>query len=69
MVKPNLKYISNNFYDLLPTIADLAGSKKNLPKLLDGGSFRELFNDPEAVVQRPFEGLVFHLPHYIFYGL
>ncbi len=56
-------------YDLLPTIADLAGSTKNLPKLLDGGSFRELFNDPEAVVQRPFEGLVFHFPHYNTVGM
>ena len=51
-------------YDLLPTVADLAGSRKNLPKSLDGGSFRVLFNDPDAVVERPFEGLVFHFPHY-----
>ena len=51
-------------YDFLPTLADLAGSTKNLPKSLDGGSFRALFNDPDAEVERPFKGLVFHFPHY-----
>lgn len=51
-------------YDLLPTVADLAGSTKTLPKSLDGGSFRVLFNDPDAIVERPFEGLIFHYPHY-----
>ena len=51
-------------YDLLPTLADLAGSTQNLPKQLDGGSFRPLLSDPNAAVQRPFDGLVFHFPHY-----
>ena len=51
-------------YDLLPTFADLAGSTQHLPKQLDGGSFRSLLSDPNASVQRPFDGLVFHFPHY-----
>ena len=51
-------------YDLLPTLADLAGSTKNLPDALDGGSFKPLLTDPEQKVKRAFDGLIFHFPHY-----
>ena len=51
-------------YDILPTIADLAGSQKGLPKNLDGVSFKPLFEDHKADLNRPFDGLVFHFPHY-----
>jgi arylsulfatase A-like enzyme len=51
-------------YDILPTIADLAGSQKGLPKDLDGVSFKPLFDDKDADLERPFDGLVFHYPHY-----
>jgi arylsulfatase A-like enzyme len=51
-------------YDILPTIADLAGSQKGLPKHLDGVSFKPLFDDKDADLERPFDGLVFHYPHY-----
>ena len=51
-------------YDILPTIADLAGSQKGLPKNLDGVSFKPLFDDNDADLERPFDGLVFHYPHY-----
>jgi arylsulfatase A-like enzyme len=51
-------------YDILPTIADLAGSQKGLPKNLDGVSFTPLFEDHKADLDRPFDGLVFHFPHY-----
>ena len=51
-------------YDILPTIADLAGSQKGLPKNLDGVSFKPLFEDHKADLDRPFDGLVFHFPHY-----
>ena len=55
--------------DLLPTIADLADAAESLPDNLDGGSFRPLFDDPEAEVQRPVEGIVFHFPHYNIVGM
>lgn len=51
-------------YDILPTLAVLAGSTAPLPEGLDGGSFAGLLSDPTAVVSRPFDGLVFHYPHY-----
>ena len=51
-------------YDILPTIADLAGSLKGLPEDLDGVSFKPLFDDNKADLDRPFDGLVFHYPHY-----
>ena len=51
-------------YDLLPTVADLAGSTKGLPDDLDGGSFKPLLSNHEAQVKRSFDALVFHFPHY-----
>lgn len=56
-------------YDLLPTLADLAGSSEGLPAKIDGGSLRPLLSNPEAAVQRSFDGLVFHFPHYNGAGL
>ena len=51
-------------YDLLPTMADLAGSLEGLPDDLDGGSLRPLLNNHLAKVSRPDESLFFHYPHY-----
>lgn len=51
-------------YDLLPTIVDLAGGADALPPDLDGGSFRAVLSDPRAPVERAFDGLIFHYPHY-----
>jgi arylsulfatase A-like enzyme len=48
-------------WDILPTIADLAGYKNPLPKDTDGGSFRPLLlNGGDGSVSRPSESLVFH---------
>jgi len=48
-------------WDILPTIADLAGYQETLPKDIDGGSLRPLLeNGGVGAVKRPFEGLVFH---------
>ncbi len=48
-------------WDILPTIADLAGYKQRLPDNLDGGSFRLLLESGgRGTVNRPFDGLVFH---------
>lgn len=47
-------------WDLLPTLADLAGYAQPLPADLDGGSFRELLVRGQGVVKRPEEGLIFH---------
>tara|TARA_B110000003_G_scaffold74720_1_gene76260 strand:- start:6188 stop:7681 length:1494 start_codon:yes stop_codon:yes gene_type:complete len=51
-------------YDLLPTMADLAGSLEGLPEDLDGVSLRPLLDDGLAEVNRPEESLFFHYPHY-----
>lgn len=56
-------------YDLMPTIAALAGATHALPKDLDGRSFAPLLKNPAATIQRPAEGLVFHFPHYNVCGL
>ena len=48
-------------WDLLPTLADLAGYAAALPTDLDGGSLRPLLEDQgQGTVERPFAGLVFH---------
>ena len=51
-------------HDLLPTIADLVGSMDNLPEDIDGGSFKNLLFKKNDVVERSFDGLIFHFPHY-----
>jgi arylsulfatase A-like enzyme len=47
-------------WDLLPTLADLAGYSRPLPADLDGGSFRGLLATGAGVVPRPDDFLVFH---------
>ncbi|MBE0542114.1 MAG: sulfatase-like hydrolase/transferase [Verrucomicrobia bacterium] len=47
-------------WDILPTVASLAGYAAPLPADLDGGSFRSLLETDTGVVKRPVEGLVFH---------
>jgi len=48
-------------WDILPTIADLAGCQGDLPDDLDGGSFRSVLqNNGEGTVDRLNEFLVFH---------
>jgi len=47
-------------WDLLPTLADLAGYARPLPADIDGGSFRVLLARGEGAVARPQEPLVFH---------
>jgi arylsulfatase A len=61
-------------YDLLPTIVDLANKKNqsiDLPKGTDGVSIKEILfqtNKTERL-KRPFDGIVFHYPHYNICGL
>lgn len=47
-------------WDLLPTLADLAGYPHPLPPDLDGASFRGLLANGEGAVRRPDDFLVFH---------
>lgn len=48
-------------WDILPTVADLAGHNDALPGDIDGGSFRSLLESKgRGGVKRPFDGLVFH---------
>ena len=56
-------------YDLLPTIAELAGFTGLLPKNLDGRSFASVLDDSDTLITRPAEGLVFHFPHYNIVGI
>ena len=52
-------------WDLLPTIHDLCGSSKPLPKDVDGGSWRSLLTrGNRGEVQRPTPALIFHYPYY-----
>ena len=54
-----------NQWDLLPTIHEYTRSGKSLPKDLDGGSLRDLFErGNNGSVKRPVEGFVFHYPCY-----
>ena len=56
-------------YDLLPTLAELAGSLEALPADLDGVSLRPLLDDGQVEVKRSGEGLIFHYPHFNRVGL
>ena len=52
-------------WDLLPTIHHLSGSKTPLPKGVDGGSLKNVFEKGnEGKVERPIPGLVFNYPYY-----
>jgi arylsulfatase A len=51
-------------FDILPTLADLAGGKVNLPDYLDGGSLKNvLLNSGEGKINRSFDALLFHNPN------
>lgn len=51
-------------WDILPTIADIAGYKKPLSASIDGVSFRALLeNEGRGALRRPNPGLVFHRYH------
>jgi arylsulfatase A-like enzyme len=47
--------------DILPTLADLAGYKEELPEIIDGGSFKDVIHgDGKGVVDRKRPYLIFH---------
>ena len=50
-------------WDILPTIMDLA-NRKSWPQVVEGGSLKPLLLSKAQKVSRPFDGLVFHYPHY-----
>ena len=51
--------------DLVPTVADLAGLKGQIPANVEGGSLRDVLGAPETgAVSRPHDVLTFHFPHY-----
>lgn len=52
-------------YDFLPTFVDLAGGDvdKIVTPEVDGVSFAELLNNPDAGLQRPQGGIFFHRPN------
>ena len=50
-------------WDILPTIMDLA-HRKSWPQEVEGVSLKPLLLSDEKKVFRPFDGLVFHYPHY-----
>ena len=50
--------------DLLPTIADLAGSNNIKFNNIDGGSLKEIiYSDKETKVKRNVPGIFFHVPY------
>ncbi len=52
-------------WDFFPTISDLVGNRKPLPKGIDGGSLRPLFEKGnKGKIQRGTEALIFHFPWY-----
>ncbi len=52
------------FSDLLPTIVELAGGTTFNKTNLDGGSFKNLLNNPgKGIINRFSEGLIFHVPY------
>lgn len=48
-------------WDILPTLADMAGYEPALPQNIDGGSFKNVISDnhPEKIT-RPYPSLIFH---------
>lgn len=63
---PNIKansysHVPVTGLDILPTLADLAGYKENLPEVLDGGSFKNVVqNEGKGEVERNRPYLIFH---------
>jgi arylsulfatase A-like enzyme len=56
-------------HDILPTLAELAGSIKEIGKDVDGGSLVPILRKTGKRVDRTFDGLVFHYPHYNVVGM
>ena len=51
-------------YDLLPTIIDLVNPKFTPKQDVDGGSFKDiLLSNGNGVINRPYNGLIFHVPY------
>jgi len=65
-IKPGTcSHVRAGGWDLLPTLADLAGSRQPLPPNVEGGSFgRILTSGGVGTVRRPRAELVIHFPHY-----
>jgi len=58
-------YVRVTAMDLLPTFAEWAGVKEELPSLVEGGSLAALLkNKGQGSVNRPREEFVSHFPHY-----
>jgi len=58
-------YVRVTAMDLLPTFAEWAGVKEELPPSVEGGSLAELLkNKGQCQVNRPREEFVSHFPHY-----
>lgn len=51
-------------YDLFPTFCSLAKVTEPKPSAVEGGDISHLFTGSKEPVKRPFEGIVFHFPHY-----
>jgi arylsulfatase A len=47
-------------YDILPTLASLAGYSKTMPEYVDGGSFAAVLNDGQGHVKRPADAIIHH---------
>ena len=49
--------------DLLPTIIELSGNKKNLLTEIDGGSFADILLNNNNQITRDVDGIFFHVPY------
>jgi arylsulfatase A-like enzyme len=56
-------------HDILPTLADLAGSVEVIGNDVEGGSLSPILFRNKASIERPFDSLVFHYPHYNLVGM
>ena len=51
-------------YDLFPTFCKLAGVKKAIPSVVEGGDISHLLAGNQGEVKRKFKHISFHFPHY-----
>ena len=56
-------------HDILPTLADLAGSIEQIGQDIEGVSLVPLLRQTDSKVDRAFDSLVFHYPHYNLVGM
>jgi arylsulfatase A-like enzyme len=56
-------------HDILPTLADLAGSVEQIGQDIEGVSLVPLLRQTDSKVDRAFDSLVFHYPHYNLVGM